>query len=162
VTVHSRRLKFLQLSVGELDSPDESDEIAFQCQVESWNVVNNTPDGDKRFGFCYDPEQTDAENALDGEFREEAEPDYQLTAKLFADWRNNGISTYAWNHNGETVNFRLDHHPNIVGEHVAWAGRLKIKAPGVGGDARTTEMSEIAWVIIGEPTFYDNTETESN
>lgn len=159
---HSRRLKFLQLSVGELDSPDTGDEIEFQCQVESWNMQNNTPDGDKRFAFCYDPAESDETNELNGEFREDAEPDYVLTAELYADWRSSGISKYAWEHNGETVNFRLDHHPNIAGEHVAWAGRLKIKAPNVGGDARTTEMSSISWVIIGEPTFYDNSETESN
>lgn len=162
MTVHNRRLKFLQISVGELDSPDEADEIAFGCQVEAWQIVNNTPDGDKRFGFCYDPDQTDAENALDGEFREEAEPDYTLTATLFADWRSIGISTYATQHDGETVNFRIDHHPNIAGEHVAFTGRLKIKAPTVGGDSRTTEMSEISWVIIGKPTFLDNDQTESN
>ena len=159
---HNRRLKFLQISVGELDSPDEADERSFGCQVESWQIVNNTPDGDKRFSFCFDPDQTDEQNALDGEFREEAEPDYTLTATLFSDWRSQGISTYAWQHDGETVNFRIDHHPNIAGEYVAFEGRLKIKAPNVGGDARTTEMSEISWVIIGKPTFLDNTETESN
>lgn len=159
---HNRRLKFLQLSVGELDSPDEGDEIGFGCQVESWQIQNNTPDGDKRFSYCYDPANSDEENLIEGEFREEAESDYVLTARLYSDWRSNGISTYAWQHNGETVNFRLDHHPNIAGEHVAWTGQVKIKAPNVGGDARTTEMSEISWVIIGEPTFLDNSETESN
>ena len=113
-------------------------------------------------GWLYDPAQSDEANALEGEFREEAEPDYTLTATLYSDWRSSGISTYAWQHDGETVNFRIDHHPNIAGEYVAFEGRLKIKAPNVGGDARTTEMSEISWVIIGKPTFLDNTETESN
>lgn len=152
MAAHNRRLKFLQLGVGAGESPT-GDELEFGCQVQTWQVVNNTPDGDKMFSFCWDPTQTDEENANDGEFREEAEPDFSLTATLYADWRSAGISTYAWEHDGETVPFRLDHHPNNLDEHCAWTGHVKIKAPSVGGDARTTEMSEIAWVIIGKPTF---------
>lgn len=159
---HNRRLKFLQLSLGELESPDEADQIGFGCQIKTWKLVNNTPDGDKMFSFCYDPDLTDEENLLNGEFREEAEPDWQLTFDVYSDWRSGGISTFLWRHNGETVNFRLDHHPNIAGEHVAFTGRIKIKAPDVGGDARTTEMSSATLVLIGEPEFLDNTETESN
>lgn len=152
MSAHNRRLKFLQLGVGAGESPS-GDEIDFGCQVSTWQIVNNTPDGDKLFSFCYDPTETDEVNEQNGEFREETEPDYTLNFTVFSDWRSDGISTYAWAHDGETVPFRLDHHPNILDEHTAWVGHVKIKAPSVGGDARTTEMSEMSWVIIGKPTI---------
>jgi hypothetical protein len=152
MSAHNRRLKFLQLGVGAGESPS-GDELEFGCQVQQWKVENNTPDGDKLYSFCFDPAESDEVNAVAGEFREEADPDYVLTFTVYSDWRSAGISTYAWAHDGETVPFRLDHHPNNLDEHCAWLGHVKIKAPSVGGEARSTEMSEMSWVIIGKPTF---------
>lgn len=160
VGANNRRLKFITFSFSDLESPEDVD-IEFQCQVEAWQIVNNTPDGDKRFSFCYDPDASDAENELDGEFREEAEPDYQLTATLYADWRSNGISWFLTEHDGQTLHFRIDHHPNVPAEHVYWTGRVKIKAPSVGGNARTTEMTEMALPIIGKPESFRGDEESS-
>jgi hypothetical protein len=148
---HSRKLKFLQFFLGNGESPDE--QAAFQCQVQTWRIVNNTPDGDKMYGFCYDPELTDAENEAAGEFREEAEPDYALEVTFHADWRSGGISDFLWAHDGETVTWRIDHHPNDLDSHVAWEGTLKVKAPSVGGEVRTSEMTEWTSPIIGKPTY---------
>ena len=102
----------------------------FECQVNKWNIANNTEDGEKFYVFC-----------PDGEFREEAEPDYALELTFFADWRSDGVSDFLTANDQQTVAFQLDHHPDIVGEHVRWAGSVKLKAPNVGGDARTTEMT---------------------
>ena len=144
MTIHTRRLKYITLTIG--DSPDEE---SFECQVSSWMMTNNTADGDKLFSFCYDPDDPDA-----GETREETEPDWVLHVEFFADWRSTGVSTWAQQHDGETAAFTLDHHPDIVAEHVRWEGRVKIKAPSTGGDARTTEKQTADWVCIGKPDFF--------
>lgn len=153
MSIHTRRLKYIVLTLG--DSPDEQ---TFECQVSNWAINNNTDDGDKLFSFCYDPVNPNA-----GETREEVEPDYSLHLDLFADWRRSvagqGFSTWQWQHDGQIMAFRLDNHPDIAGEHVAWTGTLKVKAGSAGGDARTTEMQAVDWPIIGIPDFLDPNET---
>ena len=144
MSIHTRRLKYITLTIG--DSPDEE---SFECQVKTWNVNNNTDDGDKLFSFCYDPDDPDA-----GETREETEPDWSVHLDFFADWRNNGVSTWAQQHDGEIVGFELTHNPDRAAETVRWSGRLKVKAPNSGGDARTTEMQSADWVCIGKPDFF--------
>jgi len=130
---HNRKVKLIELSIGA---------TAFQCQVQTWQVVNNTEDGEKMFSQC-----------PDGEFREESDPDYALEMTFFSDWRSDGISDYLTVHDGETVAWQLDHHPDIVGEHVRFAGQVKLRAPSAGGEARTTEMTEVTLPIIGKPDY---------
>lgn len=137
MSVHNRKVKLIEFSLGA-----DPDEIAFECQVQAWSIANNTDDGERYFTQC-----------PDGEFREEADPDYALELTLFADWRSDGISDFLWAHDGETVGFSLDHHPDIAAEHVRWTGEVKIKAPNVGGEARTTEMTEVTLPIVGKPTY---------
>ena len=133
MTAHNRKLKLIEFSL---------DGERFECQVNKWNIANNTEDGEKFYVFC-----------PDGEFREEAEPDYALELTFFADWRSDGVSDFLTANDQQTVAFQLDHHPDIVGEHVRWAGSVKLKAPNVGGDARTTEMTETTLQIIGKPVY---------
>lgn len=133
MTAHHRRLKVITF---ELDS------VEYQAQITSWRVVNNSTDGDKVFTF-----------ATDGEFREETDDDYALELKFISDWTSAGISTYLVENDGETVAFTLDHHPDISAEHVQWTGDCVVKAPSVGGDVRTTEMTEITLQVIGKPAF---------
>lgn len=132
-TPHHQKVKIIALSI---------DSIQFECQVQTWNINNNTDDGDRFYTQC-----------PDGEFREDAEPDYALELTFFSDWRSDGISDFLWAHDQETVAFQLDHHPDIVDEHVRWVGDLKIKSPNVGGEARTTEMTEVTLPIVGKPTY---------
>lgn len=132
-STHNRRVKQIQLGIGGNQ---------FECQVESWQMLNNTPDGEKRFGLC-----------PDGEFREETDDDYALQLTFFADWRSNGISDYLTQHDKETVAFQLDHLPDIVGEHVRWTGELVLKAPNVGGGGRATETFETTLLVIGKPDY---------
>lgn len=135
----NRKLKFLTLTIG--GNP-------YTVQVKSWKITNNTDDGE-RF-FVYVPSGTPI---TDGEFREQAEDDYALTVSFFSDWTVNGFSDFLVQNDQQTVAFQLDHHQDIPGEYVRWAGSLKVKAPEVGGDVRTTEQQEVTMQCVGKPTY---------
>lgn len=133
MAVHHRKLKLIEFSI---------DGTSFECQVNSWQVVNNTDDGERHFTFC-----------PDGEFREDADDDYALELKFFSDWRSEGISDFLVQNDMTEVAFQLDHHPDVVGEHVRYSGTVRIKAPSTGGDIRTTEMTEVTLPIKGKPVY---------
>lgn len=133
MTTNHRKLKIVTFTLGGND---------FACQVKTWRMLNNTDDGEKMYAFC-----------PDGEFREDAEPDYALELSFYADWRSNGVSDYLTVNDQATVAFILDHYPDIPAEHVRWSGNAKIKAPSAGGEARTTEMSDVTLPVIGKPTY---------
>lgn len=133
MTAHNRRLKQITF---DLDGTE------FQCQIQSWQLVNNTDDGDLMYTFC-----------PDGEFREETDDDYAIELTFFSDWRSGGISDYLWENDGETVTFAIDHHPDVAAEHVQWTGSVKVKAPTVGGEARDTEVTEVELQCIGKPVY---------
>lgn len=133
MTAHNRRLKVITL---DLDGQN------FECQVQTWTLANNSADGEKMFTYC-----------PDGEFVEETDPDYALELTFYSDWRSSGISTFLWENDGDDVTFQLDHHPDIVDEHVRWNGTVRIKAPTVGGEVRTTETTEVTLQCVGKPVF---------
>lgn len=128
MSIHQRRLKLIQFTLGG---------EAFECQVRTWNLDPGEEDGERIYTYC-----------PDGEDVEETDTDPSLSLTFFSDWRSGGVSDYLWTHRGQKVAFQLDHHPDIPGEHVRWTGTVKIKAPAVGGDARTTEVSEITLQVI--------------
>jgi hypothetical protein len=133
MAAHNRKLKVVEFSI---------DGEQFECQLTDWKIVNNTEDGERMYTFC-----------PDGEFREETDPDYALELKFFSDWRSDGVSDWLTLHDQETVGFVLDHHYDIPAEHVRWAGDVKIKAPSVGGEARTTELTETTLQCVGKPAY---------
>lgn len=133
MVAHNRKLKQIVFDVGGLE---------FQAQCSTWQLVNNSDDPEKVYTY-----------APDGEFYEEVDPSYTLEATFFADWRSDGVSDYLWAHDGETVAFQIDHHPDIPLEHVRWTGTLVIKAPTVGGDVRTTEAMETTFAVVGKPEY---------
>lgn len=139
MTVNHRKLKEITLSFGT-----DPDDIQAECQVTSWNVNNNTGDGDRVFTFC-----------PDGEFVEDAEPEWTLRIAFAADWA--GLSDYFYVHDGETVAFALEAHTDVAASpsapHPKWVGSVKVKAPSAGGDARTTDSQEIEFPVIGIPTY---------
>lgn len=141
MAAHARRLKTLLLTLGN----ESLDQISAECQLTSWNLANNSPEGEKLFTYCTDPDGQ--------EYREEPDPDYALEVTFLADWRETGISTFLWRHNGELVDFLIDHHPDIAEEHVQWSGKLYLRAPNVGGEVRTTEQTTVTLAIEGEPDF---------
>lgn len=132
---HHRRLKVIEFVLGG---------TAYDCQIRSWQMVNNTPDGEKVYTFCSDGS---------GEYREEVDPDYALTFTYDADWTSGGISDYLTENDGELVVFTLDHHPDVPAEHVTWTGNCTLKAPSVGGEARVTETQEITLQVEGKPAY---------
>ena len=131
MSVHTQRLKTIEFAIGATQ---------FECQISKWQITNNTDDGDRQFTFC-----------PDGEFYEEADPTYALELTFFADWRSAGISEFLWANDGTTAAFTLVHLPGVAGEEQTWTGTVKVKAPTVGGDVRTTEVQEITLPIIGRP-----------
>jgi hypothetical protein len=137
MAVHNRRLKLIEFAIGATQ---------FECQISSWNLANNSDDGDKQFTFC-----------PDGEFREETDPDYALELTFFSDWRSGGISDFLVENDGTDAAFTLDHHPDIPAEHVTWTGTCRVKAPNVGGDARATESQEVTLQVIGKPEYVRET-----
>lgn len=133
MAVHQRRHKIIEFDVEGAE---------YACQIKTWNLENNTDDGDLVYTLC-----------PDGVFREETDADWALTLEYFSDWRSEGISDFFMAHDGETVNFQIDHHPDIPAEHVRWVGQCVVKAPTVGGEARETEEQEAEFQCVGKPEY---------
>jgi hypothetical protein len=133
-SVHTQRLKIVTFTIAGVD---------FSCQLNSWTLLNNTVDGIKSFSFCGDS----------SEFRTPTDNDWALQLKFWSDWRSGGISEYLITNIRAVAAFQLDHHPDIVGEHVRWTGNCVIKGPSVGGDVRTVEETSVTLLILGLPTY---------
>lgn len=132
MTVHQRRLKTVTFTVAGVD---------VGCQLTSWKLDPGIKDGDRVYTFCSD--QTN------NVFIEETDDEPSLDLKFVSDWRSGQVSDFLWANNGTVVAFSVDHHPDIVGEHVQFSGNVFIKAAPVGGDARETEMTEITLQVVG-------------
>lgn len=133
MALQTRKVKIVAFS---LDNPEQN----FECQVKTWKLVNNSGTPDKLYAQC-----------PAGEVLEDTEDDYSLELEFYADWRSAGISDYLWENDRQTVAFHLDHHPDIPMENVIWDGICYIVAPDVGGEVRTTEMTEVSLRCIGKP-----------
>lgn len=131
--LHNRRLKLINFTL---------DGDSFECQVKTWSLDPGESDGERLYSYC-----------PDGQDVEETDPEPMLELTFFSDWRSGGISDFLWANRGAVVPFQLDHHPDIPGEHVRWTGTVQLKAPAVGGDARTTEESEVSLMVIGTPVY---------
>lgn len=123
MSVHHRRIKYITFTL---------DGNSFECQVNTWTLNPGIEEGDRQYSQC-----------PDGSFVEETEPQPTLELRFFSDWRSAGISGWLWENNGQTVDFVLDHHPDIVGEHVRWTGKVLVRPGPVGGDVRATEITEV-------------------
>jgi hypothetical protein len=132
-TPHSRKIKVITFTL---------EGSSFECQMEKWKIVNNTADGDRHYTLC-----------PSGEFREEPDPDWSLEVTAFADWRSGGFSDFLTANDQLWADFVLDHLPDIPPEHVRWTGTTKLKAPGVDGEARKTEMTDVKFPIAGTPVY---------
>lgn len=138
MTVHQRRLKIITFTIGGTD---------YSCQVTSWKLNPGIKTGGRVYTYCSGGEGVNS-------FIEETDGEPTLDVKFLSDWTSGGISDYLWANNMTTAAFVLDHHPDIVGEHVRFAGTLQIQAPEAGGDARQTESQEITFPVLGAfPTY---------
>lgn len=127
----------LMIAVFDLDGTE------FQNQLSTISLNNETDD----------PEQFHTYGGDGESFAEAADDSYTLDLTLYADWRSNGISDFLTAHDGETLPFTIDWHPNIVGEHIRRTGSVLVKAPNMGGDIRTTETTEVTMTVIGKPSY---------
>lgn len=142
MTVHHRRLKVIELEINGEN---------YECQVQNWEIQNNTPEGDRHYTFC-----------PTGEFREDADDDYALQLNFFSDWRSPlGLNHFLTVNDKQLVSFTLDHHPDIPAEHVRWTGQIKVRAPNVGGEVRTEEMTDMTFPIEGKPVYSRPSESPS-
>lgn len=137
MTVHQRRLKILTFTIGG---------NAFDCQVTSWKLSYGIKTGTRIYTFCSGGEGNNT-------FIEETDGEASLQLKGLSDFTSGGIHDYLVINSMTTAAFVLDHHQDIVGEHVRWTGSLQIQAPDTGGDARTTEMFDLTMPIIGIPGY---------
>lgn len=137
MSIHQRRLKIITFTLAGTD---------YSCQLVTWNLDPGFTPGDLVYTFCAAGEGQNA-------FVEDTDGKPSLQIKFFSDWSAGGISDYLAANYGTTVAFVLDHHPDVVGEHVRWNGNLVLVAPPVGGDARTTEQQDITMPIVGAPTY---------
>lgn len=131
MAAHNRKLSNLILDIGGNE---------FQIQCRRAEIVNNTDDAEFFPTF-----------APNGGFIEGAESAFALEAEFYSDWRSAGVSDWLWDHDGETVPFELHHHPDIPAEHVIFNGEVLIKAPNVGGEVRTTEVTSATLTCNGKP-----------
>jgi hypothetical protein len=130
---HSRQLKLIEFTL---------DSVNYECQINSWTLDPGIPDGDVVYTFC-----------PDGATVEDGTPEPSLQFVFLSDWREGGISDFLSEHTGEEAAFVLDHHPDIPAEHVQWTGVVKLKAPPVGGEARSGERTEITLQCVGDPVY---------
>lgn len=136
----ARKLKTITLVLGGSN---------VEHQLKSWTLTNNTKVGNTTFVFggnLLDP-------TMPGAIVEDTDPDWSLDLTFLSDWASGGISNFLTVQDGQTVTFVLDHLPNQVGEHVRFSGSVKIAAPSVGGDANTTEETQVSLKVVGSPTF---------
>lgn len=134
MAVNHRKLMKATLTIGGVE---------FQNQLRNFNLSNDTDD----------PEQFHTYGGEGESFAEPADDSYTLELEFYADWRSNGISDYLTANDGNTVEFQIDHHPDVVGEHIRRAGDVLIKAPNMGGEIRTTELTETTLTVIGKPSY---------
>lgn len=133
MSAHNRQLKVIEFTLNA---------TSYECQVINWNVDPAIPDATRVETFC-----------PDGVALEDGTPEPTLQFTFLADWREGGISDYLTANSGADVNFQLDHHPDIPAEHVRWTGRVRLKAPPVGGEKNTGERTEITLQCLEQPVY---------
>lgn len=136
MSIHTNKLKYISL---ELDGEE------FRAQLRSWRLVPNDEEGDSIYTYGVDGQNEDTEDA---------DVTWTLELSFYADYRSpTGISHWLWVHGGETVAFTIEHNLGSAGEDPQWTGEVKIKKPAVGGEVRTTELTEVTLALAGEPTY---------
>lgn len=115
----------------------------FESQLREFNLNNDTDDAEQFHTYGGEGES----------FAEPADDSYTLDLNFYADWSAGGVSDFLTANDGNTVTFVLDHHVDVVGQHVRRTGSVLIKAPTMGGEVRTTELTETSLTVIGKPSY---------
>jgi hypothetical protein len=135
---HQNRLKIISFTLAGVE---------FSTQITSWKLSAGIKDGDRIYTYSSSGEGHNS-------FIEQTDGEPTLEIKFLSDWRSAGVSDYLWSNNMTQVAFTLDHHPDIVGEHVQFSGQVLLYAPDLGDDARVTESQDVTFPIVGTlPTY---------
>lgn len=123
------------LIFGDVGTPQE-----FAAQVTSALVEWDVEDGD-------------LVPVLSGaEVSEEDNYTAKLSGNLFGDISETGITTWSWEHKGETVPVTFV--PSAATGR-AVTGMVKVRPLGVGGDVKTKSRTDFEFPFIGEPALGD-------
>jgi hypothetical protein len=135
---HQRRLKIISFTLNGVE---------YSTQITSWKCSAGIKTGNRVYTYSSSGEGHNT-------FIEQTDGDPTLMIAFLDDWTLSGVSDFIWANNLNTVNFTIDHHPDIVGEHVQLSGAVQIQAHDVGGVSRITEVGTVTWPIIGPiPTY---------
>jgi hypothetical protein len=135
---HYRRVKTISFMMNSVE---------YSTQISDWKVSAGIKTGNRIYTQSVAGE---GHNSL----IEETDGVPVLTLTFLADWTAGGISDYLWQHNMTVVTYTLDHHPDIVGEHIQFSGTVQLQAPDTGAIARTSESQTVNLPIIGAiPTY---------
>lgn len=136
MSIHKNQLKYVSF---ELDGNE------FRAQLQTWNLNDNTDDPDKIYTYGPDGQNEDSEDEV---------ADWELALKFFSDWRTpTGLNHYLWSNAGNVVAYTIHHNLGTTGEDPTFSGEVKLKRTSVGGDVRTTEVTELTLPIIGTPDY---------
>ncbi len=136
MSIHHNTLKYVSLEIGGNE---------FRAQISTWRLVDNTDEPEKIYSFGADGENEDSEDPEDAR---------GLELKFFSDWRTpTGLNHYMWTNAGQTVNYTIIHNLGSAGESPEFAGQVKLKRTPVGGDVRTTEVTELTLPVVGVPDY---------
>lgn len=141
MTVQHRKIKTITFTL-DADAEGVGTPVNFECQIRTWTLTPPQEDGETFFTQC-----------PAGEFVEDAEPVWTLELGFFSDWQTDGISDFLMKHRGVEAPFVLAHHPDDAASHVTWTGVVKLKAPPIGGEARSTEQQTVTMRCVGEPAY---------
>lgn len=128
-----QRLKIISFTLGGVE---------YSAQITSWKLSAGIKTGDRVYTYSI---RGEGHNVV----IEETDGEPTLEIKFLSDWNSGGLSDFLWTNNMETVDFTLDHHPDIPGEHVQFSGQLQLQAPDTGDDARASEIQDVTLPILG-------------
>jgi pterin-4a-carbinolamine dehydratase len=135
---HQRRNKIISFTLAGVE---------FSTQITSWKVSAGIKTGNRVYTYSSAGEGHNT-------FVEETDGQPTLQIKFLDDWRISQISDYIWANSMQVAAFTIDHHPDIVGEHVQVSGSVQVQAHDIGSDSRLTEMADVTWPIMGPlPTY---------
>lgn len=127
-TAKNRRIKQITLVIGG---------VSYECQITSYEVQNNTPDGELVRTLC-----------PDGAFVDLQDEDWALNIKGLHDWAVAGISRAMLAANQTSVAFTLVHLKDVPAEDVQIAGNLWVKASNIGGERGARDEFDWTFPLI--------------